>query len=79
VEGYCRANNISRLDLIKLDVDGFESEVIAGGVDTFQRNRPMICMELAPYVLEERGSSLGMLTSEYDVKQMFFERIIYGR
>jgi FkbM family methyltransferase len=63
LDDYCRTNNIVRVDLIKLDVDGFESEVIAGGLDVLQRNRPMICLELAPYVLEERGSSLDELLS----------------
>jgi FkbM family methyltransferase len=63
LDDYCRANNIARVDLIKLDVDGFESEVIAGGLDVLQRDRPVICLELAPYVLEERGSSLDELLS----------------
>jgi FkbM family methyltransferase len=63
LDEYGRKNNISRVDLVKLDVDGFESEVIAGGVGTLQRDRPVICMELAPYVLEERGSSLAELLS----------------
>jgi FkbM family methyltransferase len=63
LDDYCRTNNISCADVIKLDVDGFESEVIAGGIDTLRRNRPVICMELAPYVLEERGSSLEELLS----------------
>jgi FkbM family methyltransferase len=63
LDDYCRTNSISRLDLIKLDVDGFESEVIQGGIRTLQQSRPVICMELAPYVLAERGSSLQELLS----------------
>jgi len=63
LDDYCRTNHISRVDLVKLDVDGFESEVIAGGMDILRRDRPVICMELAPYVLEERGSSLEELLS----------------
>jgi len=47
-----------RIDLIKLDVDGFEPEVIRGGKSTLRRWQPSICLELSPHVLEERGSSL---------------------
>jgi len=58
LDDYCWTNSISQLDLIKLDVDGLESEIIRGGIRTLRRARPVICMELAPYVLVERGSSL---------------------
>ncbi len=56
-----------KIHFVKLDVDGFECEVLAGAQEMISRNPPVFVMELAPYVLEERGASLGELV-EYFVK-----------
>jgi len=58
LDDYCSNSNISGIGFIKLDVDGFETEVLSGGIQTLRRDLPTICVELAPYALEERGSSL---------------------
>jgi FkbM family methyltransferase len=52
---------ITRLDLIKIDVDGGEPAILAGGAETLSRLRPQILIELAPHVLEEHGASLDQL------------------
>jgi FkbM family methyltransferase len=49
--------------LVKIDVDGFESEVLRGATALLRDNRPIFVMELSPYVLDERGSSLDELLS----------------
>jgi FkbM family methyltransferase len=49
--------NIARVDVVKMDVDGFECDVLDGAMLTIERDRPTFIMELAPYVFEERGSS----------------------
>jgi FkbM family methyltransferase len=46
---------LKRIDLIKLDVDGYEFEVLQGAQATLARFRPAIVFELAPYTLAERG------------------------
>lgn len=46
------------VQLVKMDVDGFESEVLRGAAALLSRSRPIFVMELSPYVLDERGSSL---------------------
>ena len=53
---------VSTVDFIKMDVDGHEHEVLAGGKDTIGTHRPPILMELAPYLYEEESRDLeGML------------------
>jgi FkbM family methyltransferase len=37
--------NLSNLDLIKLDVQGMEQQVIDGGIETIQKNKPILILE----------------------------------
>lgn len=52
-----------KVQLVKLDVDGFECDVLSGATALLRETRPVFVMELAPYVLEERGASLDELLS----------------
>jgi FkbM family methyltransferase len=47
-----------KVQLVKLDVDGFECDVLRGATALLRDVQPIFVMELAPYVLEERGASL---------------------
>ena len=48
-------NKISNVDFIKLDVDGFEYNVLSGGMNFLKEKKPPIFMELAPYLYKEYG------------------------
>jgi FkbM family methyltransferase len=52
-----------KVHLVKLDVDGFECDVLRGATSMLRNMRPTFVMELAPYVLEERNTSLDELLS----------------
>jgi FkbM family methyltransferase len=54
-----------KVQLVKLDVDGFECDVLRGATMILREARPIFVMELAPYVLEERGASLDELLSYF--------------
>lgn len=54
-----------KVQLVKLDVDGFECDVLQGATSLLRDTRPIFVMELAPYVLEERGASLDQLLSYF--------------
>jgi FkbM family methyltransferase len=61
LDTYLKQAGIDRVDFIKLDVDGFECEVLEGAQQCLGKFRPMIIMELAPYCLRDRGCSLRRL------------------
>jgi FkbM family methyltransferase len=61
LDDYLAERGNPRIDFIKLDVDGFECEVLGGAQQMLARDRPVFVMEIAPYVLVERGASLEQL------------------
>jgi hypothetical protein len=46
--------NIDQVDLIKLDVEGFEPQVILGAQEVLAESRPIIFLELTPSWSDER-------------------------
>jgi FkbM family methyltransferase len=48
---------IRKVDVIKIDVDGHENAVLSGGQETLSRCRPLIIMELAPYLFDPDSGS----------------------
>jgi len=42
---------LSSIDFIKIDVDGYEYEVLKGGLRTLNIHKPSIIMEFAPYLV----------------------------
>lgn len=55
LDDLVRDEGLARIDLIKLDVDGWEMDVLRGAERTLSELRPPLIFELAPYVFEERG------------------------
>jgi FkbM family methyltransferase len=50
------AVNEAQIDVIKVDVDGFDGEVLAGAVKTLQRCRPAVIFEWDPKRILEAGN-----------------------
>ncbi len=57
LDNFCEANQIDRLDFIKMDAQGFEPRVLHGAAATIERFRPAMLVELDPYMLQLQGSS----------------------
>jgi FkbM family methyltransferase len=45
LDRWVKDNDISDIDLVKIDTEGAEVEVIEGGIETFRKFRPCCCIE----------------------------------
>lgn len=57
LDGFVQAHGISRIDALKLDVEGAECRVLAGGRESIMCFKPAMLIELNPPCLERLGSS----------------------
>ena len=57
LDAFVAEQGIARLDALKLDVEGVECRVLAGGRETLRRFRPAMLVELNPPCLDRAGSS----------------------
>jgi FkbM family methyltransferase len=53
-----------RISFIKMDVEGFEPDVLMGAEETIQRDRPVLCLEINKGALERNSSSPVALLKE---------------
>jgi FkbM family methyltransferase len=56
-------NGDPAVHVVKIDVDGFECDVLSGAGAVLSRHKPTLVMELQPYTLAERGRSAAELIS----------------
>ncbi len=57
LDALADAHSLSRLDMVKIDVEGHEGKVLRGGLKTIRRFRPILIVEINPSALSEFGSS----------------------
>lgn len=55
LDGLVEKERLQKVDFIKLDVDGYEIEVLRGAQNVLKKFKPTIIFEHAPYSLEEMG------------------------
>ncbi len=57
LDDYLRARGVTRLDVLKIDVEGHEPFVLRGMTETLRKLRPLLLVEVRGDMLEEVGSS----------------------
>lgn len=63
LDQFSERERLTRLDLIKIDVDGHEVPVLLGGAKTLSRFQPTLLMEMSPYVQDEQEHGFDALVS----------------
>jgi len=58
LDDYVNTNKMGKIDLIKIDVDGYEYKVIRGGYNSIKRFKPAIIIELGRLTLRKYGDNL---------------------
>jgi len=62
LDSFLKERTVDRLDLVKIDVDGYEAEVLSGLRDTIARDRPTIFCEVT--------SESGAITIAHDLRPL---------
>lgn len=57
IDNYCNNHQITKVHFMKLDVDGFEIDVLKGAKGLFKVDKPIVLFEYAPYVHDEMGNN----------------------
>lgn len=57
LDDYVLQNGIDQIDFIKIDVEGYETNVVKGAIETIKKFRPLLYIEVCDENLKRSGSS----------------------
>jgi FkbM family methyltransferase len=66
LDDFVQDNNIEKIDLIKIDVEGYEFNVIQGSIDIIRNMRPIFFIELLDANLKEHNNSAEQLVRFFE-------------
>lgn len=74
LDEFVKSYKIEKLDLLKMDVEGFEELVIKGGKETLKQFNPDIVTEFCPPIIRSKG-----LSSEgyFDTLRSYYKHIYF--
>ncbi len=61
LDEYCESKDFEKMSFIKIDVDGFELQVLEGAAKTLEKFKPILLVEISDKDLESVSSFLGNL------------------
>ncbi|MDX2035019.1 MAG: FkbM family methyltransferase [Isosphaeraceae bacterium] len=66
IDDFVESQGLDRLDVIILDVEGYEPRALRGARRTIERFRPMVFVEFWPHVMSLQGTSVGAIADELE-------------
>lgn len=70
LDDFVARNNLTRVDFIKIDTDGYEHDVLSGAKDIIQKFKPIIIFEVGLYVMSDHKI-------DFDFYQKYFDSLNY--
>jgi FkbM family methyltransferase len=71
LDDFVEEQQIRRIDLIKVDIEGAEHKFLLGARNTINRFRPVIAIELNPNALKVYGATVGDLRNELSGYELY--------
>lgn len=69
LDRFLEAHDVAKVDFVKIDVEGYEYNVLLGAVKTIDQHRPSFFIELVNDFLQDQGASSGMLVEFLEQKK----------
>ena len=63
LDSFVSQKKISRVDFIKVDVEGYEKFVLAGALETLKKDRPLLLIEIFCMNCSDQEELLALLTT----------------
>ena len=63
IDSYCDEHRIAKIDLVKIDTEGFEERIVRGGANTLKRHKPALYIEVNNQHLARYGDDVQSLFS----------------
>jgi len=64
IDAYCAEHGLERVDLVKIDTEGFEERIVRGGRHVLRRDRPILFIEVNDRHLARYGGGVESLFAE---------------
>jgi FkbM family methyltransferase len=87
IDEYVRGQEISKVDFIKLDIEGSEIEALEGAIDTIAKHRPQLAVCIyhrldhyykVPLFLSECTTDYVFRIGHYSARYLFSETVLYA-
>jgi len=59
LDAFCAEQGLTRIDFIRMDIEGAELKALLGAVEILDRDRPHVLLEIHPAMLSERFGASG--------------------